>query len=121
MVVISDGAFDGAEELPWDSPHLRLVRVEGPSDNVGIINFEFRRAPGPPGRYEAMVSVRNFTPRPLSAPLTLTVGEKRLVQENVEIAPQQSRVLIHPYEGTLSGRATAVLGIEDDFPTDNQA
>lgn len=121
VVVISDGAFDGAEELPWNSPHLRLVRAEGPSDNVGIINFEFRRAPGLPGRYEAMLSVRNFTSRPVSVPVTLTVGEKRLVQENVEIAPQQSRVLIHPYEGTLSGRATAVLGIEDDFPTDNQA
>lgn len=121
VVVISDGAFDGAEELPWSSPYLRLVKVEGPSDNVGIINFEFRRAPDLAGRYEAMVSVRNFTSRAVSAPLTLTVGEKRLVQENVEIAPQESRVLIYPYEGTPSGRARAVLGMEDDFPTDNQA
>ncbi len=121
VVVISDAAFDGAEELPWNSPHLHLVRVEGPNDNVGITNFEFRRAPNLSGRYEAMVSVKNFTARPVSVPLAVTVGEKRWVREDVEIAPQQSRVLIYPHEGTPSGRAKAVLEIEDDFPTDNQA
>ncbi|HBA39684.1 MAG TPA: hypothetical protein DCZ05_08060, partial [Deltaproteobacteria bacterium] len=42
VVVISDGAFDGAEGLPWNSSHLRLVEVEGGSDNVGIMGFEFR-------------------------------------------------------------------------------
>lgn len=121
VVVISDTAFDGAEELPWHSPHLRLVRVDGGSDNIGITNFEFRRVPNRSNRSEILVSVKNFTPRPISTPLTVMIGEKTLVQERIEIAPQESRVLIYPYEGALRGRATAVLEIEDDFQTDNRA
>ena len=121
VVVFSDGAFDGAEELPWHASHLRLIRAEGGSDNVGIMGFEVRRVPNSRLHYEIMINVKNFTPRPVRTPLNLTLGEKRWVQENLDIPPEESRVLIYPYEGPLEGRATALLGIEDDFPTDNQA
>ncbi len=121
VFVISDGAFDGAEELPWHSPHLRLIRVEGGNENVGITGFEFRRVPAKPAQYEIMIKVKNFTDHAIRTPLTLTVGDKRWVQEDLEIAPQESRVLVYPYRGALGREATARLGIEDDFPTDNQA
>ncbi|MBI4491088.1 MAG: VWA domain-containing protein, partial [Deltaproteobacteria bacterium] len=121
VVVISDTAFDGAEELPWHSPHLRLLRVDGGSDNVGILGFELRRIPNRSLQYEIMISLKNFTSRPVRAPLTLTVGERRWVEEKIELAPQERRVLIYPYDGPLEGRATALLGIEDDFVTDNRA
>ena len=121
VVVFSDGAFDGAEELPWHSPHLRLVKLEGGDQNVGITGFEFRRVPTTPTRYEIMIGIKNFTPRPVHTPLTLTMGEKKWAQESLEIAPQESRVLIYRYGGALEGRATALLGVEDDFPTDNRA
>ena len=121
VVVISDGAFDGAEGLPWNSSHLRLVEVEGGSDNVGIMGFEFRRIPSHPAKYEIMIRIKNFTPRPVRAPLILSVGEKKLAQENIEIEASGSRVLIYPYQGPLAGRATAQLAIEDDFATDNRA
>ena len=42
VVVISDGAFGGAEELPWNSFHLKLVRVGEAGENVGIVGFELR-------------------------------------------------------------------------------
>ncbi len=121
VVVLSDGAFDGAEELPWHSSHLRLVRVEGKNENVGITGFEFRRVPNSARDYEIMIAVKNFTPHPLRVPLTLTIGEKRWTEETLALAPQESRVAIYPYRGVLGKRATASLGIEDDFPTDNRA
>ncbi|TAK04390.1 VWA domain-containing protein, partial [bacterium] len=121
VVVLSDGAFEGAEELPWHSPHLRLIQVEGKNDNVGITGFEFRRASTGARNYEIMISVKNFTPRPLRTPVTLTIGEKKWVEESLELSPQESRVLIYPYRGDLGRRAVASLGIEDDFPTDNRA
>ncbi|MBI2988393.1 MAG: VWA domain-containing protein [Deltaproteobacteria bacterium] len=121
VVALSDGAFDGAEELPWHSSHLRLVRAQGKSENVGITGFEFRRVPNSARDYEIMVRAKNFTLRPLRAPLTLTIGEKKWIEERIELAPQESRVLIYPYRGALGKRATVSLGIEDDFPTDNRA
>ncbi|MCZ6450077.1 MAG: VWA domain-containing protein, partial [Deltaproteobacteria bacterium] len=121
VVVFSDGSFDGIEDLPWESSHLRLVRVGGGSENVGIMAFEFRRVPVDPSEYEIMVSIKNFTDRSLRAPLTLMVGRRTLVQEVIEIEAQGRRILIYPYRGPLKGRATARLEVRDDFQTDNNA
>ena len=121
VVVFSDGAFDGAKELPWGSAHLRLVGVEGGDHNVGITGFEFRRLPAAPNRYEIMIRIKNFSPRMIRTPFTLTVGEKKWRRESLEIAPNESRVLIYPYRGLLRGKAIALLEIEDDLPTDNRA
>lgn len=121
ILVFSDGAFDGAEELPWASPHLRWVRIEGKNDNVGILGFEFRRLPDAEDRYEIMVRVKNFSRRALEAPLRIEMGGKKWLEEKIKVAPQQDRVLIRPFAGRLEARATAILGVEDDFPTDNRA
>lgn len=121
VVVLSDGAFDGAEGFPWDSPHLSLVGVDGGNENIGIMGFEFRRLSHHRDQYEIMVRIKNFTARSVHAPLTVTINEKIWVKEDIEIPPQGSRILITPYQGPLEGRATALLAVEDDFPTDNQA
>ena len=121
VVVFTDTAFDGAEELPWNSAQLRLVRVEGGNRNVGITGFEIRRFTGGSRRSEIMVRVKNFSPDPIRTPLTLKMGERELAQAELDLAPQEGRVFIYPYEGPLEGRAEALLGIDDDFSTDNRA
>lgn len=121
VIVLSDGAFEGAEELPWHSSYLQLVKVSGGEVNVGITGFELRRLPDDPRRSEFMVTVKNFGPRPAHVPVTLRLKERDWIQDKVEVAPQQSRVLIYPYAGPATGRATVSLAVQDDFPTDNQA
>lgn len=121
VVVISDGAFTGAEEFMRPASHLRFIRVEGGADNVGIVAFEARRNPDRPVPVEVMVHVKNFTSRALRVPLTLRLGDKELARETVDIAPDGRRVLIYPFEGPLTGSLTARLEIDDDFATDNQA
>ena len=121
VVVFSDGAFEGARELPWHLPHLQLIKVEGGNHNVGIVGFEIRRLPDSRDRYEIMVRIRNFTASPVKAPLVLSIRGKRWREEIIEMAPRQSRVLVYPYQGPLEGQATVHLRIEDDFPTDNRA
>ncbi len=121
VVVISDGAFEGIEELPWQSPSLQWVRVTGGSDNVAITGFEFRRVSANAAEYEIMLSIRNFTPRPVRAPLTVMVGNENPVREVVEVGAEERRVFIYPYRGPLKERATALLAVDDDFTTDNRA
>ncbi|MFQ5539736.1 MAG: VWA domain-containing protein, partial [Candidatus Binatia bacterium] len=121
VVVFSDAAFDGIEELAWNSPHLRLVKVGGGTQNVGIMAFEFRQVPADPDEYEIMVRIKNFTDGSVRVPLTLNVGERILVSEVVKIGAQGEQILIYPYRGPLKGRATALLGVEDNFQTDNSA
>ncbi|HTM09108.1 MAG TPA: VWA domain-containing protein [Verrucomicrobiae bacterium] len=121
VVVVSDGAFDGAEELPWSSAHLAFVKVGAGGENVGITGFELRRLPDQADRHEAMVTVKNFTSRQLAAPLTLSAGEENWARETLDIAPGESRVLIYPHGGALPERLEARLDVADDFPTDNRA
>ena len=128
IVVISDGAFVGAEELGKQGSHLRFIPVgvrPGVADdivNVGIVAFEVRRQPQRPASAEIMVHVRNFSARAVRVPLTLSLdGDSVLHREEIEVAANDRRVLIYPFEGRFAGTLTARLEFEDDFATDNQA
>jgi Ca-activated chloride channel homolog len=121
VVVISDGAFTGAEDFARQAAHLRFIKVDGGRDNVGIVGFEVRRYANRSSQYEVMVHVRNFTAKAIRAPLILTLGDTTLVQELVDIEPDGRRVLIYPLKGSLRGTLAARLEIDDDFATDNRA
>jgi Ca-activated chloride channel homolog len=121
VVVITDGAFAGAEDFSRHAAQLRFIRVDGGKDNVGIVGFEVRRLSDRSSEYEVMVHVRNFMAKAVRTPLTLKLGEKTLVRESIDIEPDGRRVLIYPFKGTLAGTLVARLEIEDDFATDNQA
>jgi Ca-activated chloride channel family protein len=121
VVVISDGAFKGAEDFARQAAHFRFIKVDGGKDNVGIVAFEVRRHARGLSSYEVMVRVRNYAAKSLRVPLTLTLGEKLLVRDTVDIEPNGWRVLIYPIEGALVGTLAARLEIDDDFPTDNKA
>ena len=121
VVVISDGAFAGAEEYAKATTHFRFIKVDGGNDNVGIVGFEVRRHPEHPSSVEIMVHVRNYTNRAMRIPLVLSLGERTLIREEIEIGADDRRVLIYPYDGSLSGALIARLEIADDFATDNQA
>src|SRR6266568_4052970 len=118
VVVISDGAFAGAEEYARATAHFRFIKVDGGNDNVGIVGFEVRRHPEHPSSVEIMVHVRNYTNKAMRIPLVLSSGERTLIREEIEIGADDRRVLIYPYDGSLSGALIARLEIADDFATD---
>ncbi|MGH7854276.1 MAG: VWA domain-containing protein [Candidatus Binatia bacterium] len=121
VVVISDGAFTGAEEFVKAGDQLRFVKVAGGKDNVGIVGFEARRHPEQPSPAEIMIHVKNFTERALRAPLTLMLDGKTLAQQEIELGAHDRRVMIFRYDGVTEGRLLARLDVADDFATDNQA
>lgn len=121
VVVITDGAFTGVEELPWAASYLELVQVGGGADNVGILGFQFRRVPGEADEYEAMVVVQNFTERPVHAPLIVTVSDRVVSRTLLSLEPFARQVRIYGVPGPLRGRATALLAIDDHLHTDNRA
>jgi Mg-chelatase subunit ChlD len=128
IVVISDGAFTGAEDFVKPTAHLRFIAVGGGNEalgervNVGIVGFQVRRQPERPTSAEIMVHVRNFAAKTMRVPLTLSLdGKSWLGKEEIELGANGRRVLIYPYEGRLRGGLTARLEIDDDFATDNQA
>ena len=121
VVVISDGAFSGAEEFVKAGEQVRFVKVAGGADNVAIVGFEIRRHPERPSPAEIMVHVKNFTAKNVRTPLTLTHEGKMVAHQDVELGAHHRRVLIFPYNGSPQGKLVARLAVNDDFSTDNQA
>jgi Mg-chelatase subunit ChlD len=121
VVIVSDGAFVGAEEFSRESDQMRFIRIPGGRENMGIVSLSLRRRTDGSARYEVLAQVRNFGAQTARAPLTLALGDTILTREDITIEPGGRRVLVHPYNGNPSGTLTAQLAIEDDLPTDNRA
>jgi Mg-chelatase subunit ChlD len=121
VVIVSDGAFTGAEEFSRDSASSRFVRIPGGTENVGIVGLDIRRRADGSDRYEVMAQVRNFGTKAARAPLTLSLGQTVLAREDITIEAGGRHVLVRPYDGNPAGALTAQLALDDDFPTDNRA
>ena len=121
VVVISDGAFTGAEEFSRESAHLRFIKTPGGAENLGIVGLDLRRHSDGSERYEVMAQVRNFGVRAARAPLTLALGQTVLARQEIMIEAGGRRVLVYPYDGDPVGTLSAQLEIDDDFATDNRA
>ena len=121
VVVMSDGAFTGAEEFVKAGDQLRFIEIAGGKDNVGIVGLEVRRHPEQPTPAEILLHVKNFTAKALRAPLTLTLDGRTLAQQEIELGAHGRRVMIFRYDGAPHGRLLARLDVADDFATDNQA
>ncbi|MGN6730564.1 MAG: vWA domain-containing protein, partial [Candidatus Binatia bacterium] len=121
IVVISDGAFKGAEEFTKPAAHYRFVSVAGGSENIAIVGFEARLHSERSAPAEIMVHLRNFTANAVRVPLALSLGEKLLARQEIEIGAGERRVMIYPFAGELRGILTARLEVKDDFATDNVA
>jgi Mg-chelatase subunit ChlD len=121
VVVLSDGAFAGAEEFATAGGHIHFVKMDGGENNIAIVGFEARRHPAQASPAEIMVHVRNFTAQTVRAPLSLSLDGKPLARTEVELDAQGRQVMIFPYDGRLEGQLIARLDVADDFATDNQA
>ncbi|MCC7483559.1 MAG: VWA domain-containing protein [Burkholderiales bacterium] len=121
IVVISDGAFDGAEELARESARVRLIPVRGGTQNVGIVSLALRRRPEGAGRHEVMAHVRNFGTAAVRVPLTISLGSTLVAREELVLEPGARRVIVRPWKGDPAGTLVAALEIDDDFATDNRA
>jgi Ca-activated chloride channel homolog len=121
VVVISDGAFAGAEEFSRPPAHLSFIKVAGGAENTGIVGLDLRRNSDGSERYEVMAQVRNFGTKAVRAPFTLKLEQTVLAREEIRLEAGGRRVLVYPYEGYPAGTLTAQLEIDDDLATDNRA
>src|ERR1051325_4014961 len=121
VILISDGAFAGAETVSSDAAHMQVIRVEGGRNNVGIVGFDVRRRVDRPSEYQIFLRLRNYAEKPAVVPLSLTAGEKIIEREAVSIGANGGATLIYPLTGKLSGVLSARIDVDDDFRTDNQA
>jgi hypothetical protein len=120
IVVLSDGCFDGAEELARQDD-VEWTLVGGPGDNVAVTAFEARRNLDDPERAQVFAELTSFASEPVACHLELQWGGRPLSTVPVEL-PAAGRWQ-HVFEMTSrqGGRLTARLDRSDAFPRDDLA
>jgi Ca-activated chloride channel family protein len=116
---LSDGAFD--DNIDFKTPQIEYRFVGAPSRNVAITRFDFRAEIGTEDRFQILLNVRNYTSDTLSVPTQVTLGERVLIDQSIQLAPHESKTLVVPFEGLARGQARAVIGLDDDLEADNHA
>ena len=116
---LSDGAFD--DNVDFKTPQIEYRFVGSTGRNVGITRFDFRAEIGVEDRFQVLLSVRNYTAEHVSVPAKVSLGDSVLIDQSIELAPNDSTTLVVPFEGLARGRAHAALDIDDDLEADNVA
>jgi hypothetical protein len=121
VLILSDGADARLPEILSHTDRVRLSQVSGGERNVGITKFEVRPRLTPPGEYEILVNVANFSPQPETFDLALSMNWKTLRRTRYTLEAGERRSLIFPYAGPANGVAEATLDVNDDLSADNRA
>src|SRR5262245_57185832 len=121
IIVVTDGAFDGAEKLV-EAADVRVVPVGGRwTGNVGITRYQVRRSLTDPVGYEVLVEVVNHSDEPVECRLGLYLNDE--IEDNVplKLAAGGKFTDVFVKTSTDGGRLVAKLDRDDDFPADNEA
>ncbi|MCP5551831.1 MAG: BatA domain-containing protein [Akkermansiaceae bacterium] len=120
ILLLSDGAFDGADGLP---ENVELLKIGAPAENAGIVAADLRRLPD--GRLGFYFRVASSFKETVSGDLVLRnaeTGERIHKLIPLKIAPGENEAEVFYLEGDApAGNWTATLEIADALAKDNVA
>ncbi len=116
---LSDGAYDAS--LDFGPAPLEHLRFATPARNVAITRFDLRPEPGAPDRFQALLTVRNYTAESLSVPARVSLEGQVLFERELELAPRGRETVVVSLSGRLQGRARARIEAADDLAADDEA
>jgi len=120
VVVLSDGSFDGAAELPRQED-VELITLGKHTGNVGITRLQARRSLLDPIGYEILVEVANAADEPASFRLELDLDGDPIDVVPLQLAGGERSVQVFEKTSAEGGRLRAHLDRADALPADNTA
>jgi hypothetical protein len=120
VVVLSDGSFDGAAELPRQED-VELITLGKHTGNVGITRLQARRSLLDPIGYEILVEVTNASDEPASLRLELDLGGDPIDVVPLSLAAGERNVQMFEKTSAEGGRLRAHVDRADALPADNTA
>jgi hypothetical protein len=120
ILVVTDGCFDGAEELSG-ADDVKLLPVAGRTDNVGITRFQVRRSPLDPVAYEALAEVVNYSDGPVDCHLELGLNGTFVDVVPLHLEPGHPWSDVFRATSAEGGKLVARLDRPDALAADNEA
>jgi hypothetical protein len=120
IVVLSDGCFDGAEQLARQDD-VRWILVGGPGDNVAMTGLEARRNLDDPQRCQVFAEVTSFASEPVTCRLQLQLNDKPVSPVQVELPAAGRWQRVFEMTAPEGVRLRAALDRPDALPHDDFA
>ena len=122
VILIGDGAYgDDEATIGLVNDTVTFIPVEGGSNEAAITRFAYRPNLPPISGGEALLTLRNFLGGAIDLPVTLDVGDRRLLDTSIALPAGAEKTVIVPIPAGVWGVAIARLSVDDDFPTDDLA
>ncbi|MBI3461564.1 MAG: VWA domain-containing protein [Planctomycetes bacterium] len=120
VIVLSDGCFQEAEKLAAN-PRVQFEAVGGPSDNVGVTQFQVRRSLLDPIGYQILAEVQNASKEPVECRIEIDLDGN--VVDVVPLKLDPDGRWRHTFEKTSAegGQMTARVDHPDALAADNEA
>jgi hypothetical protein len=88
---------------------------------VAITRFDLRQERGREDRFQALLTVRNYTDAAVAVPATVSLNGRELFHRTLQLAAQDEHTLVLPFAGSAFGHALARIEPRDDLAADNLA
>jgi hypothetical protein len=120
VVVISDGAFEGAHDLA-QKEDVELINLGKKTGNVGITRLQARRSLLDPIGYEILVEVFNASDEAVSVRLELDLDLDPIDVVPLNLAPGEKNIQVFEKTSADGGRLRATIDRADSLAADNIA
>ena len=121
IVYAGAGRITGEEDLAL-TPNFRLLPVKGRIDNVGLRRMGVRRSAKDGDVWEALVTVRNYSPVARTAPVEVRFGgAATATARRLTLGPNAEQEIAFEYRTQAAGLLEARLLSPDGFTEDDRA
>jgi len=120
IVVVTDGAFDGASDLAA-AADVQLIVAAGRAGNAAITRLELRGDLVDSGRYELLLEVANYADTALDCEVAAKFKGENIAVPAVTASAGGTWSTVIPIESTEGGLLTVRLDHQDEVAGDNEA
>lgn len=101
--------------------NLRVLAVEGPTNNIGLRRMGLRRSSTDPEAWDIFVSVKNYGSSPRAVPIGLQFAGSPAGTRTLQLKPDAELEASFTYRTRANGIVEAKLLTSDPFPQDDRA
>ncbi|BDC51097.1 hypothetical protein F183_A34130 [Bryobacterales bacterium F-183] len=120
-IVYAGAARMGDVDVATVPANLRVLPVDGPSDNVGLRRMGLRRSSTDPEAWDIFVSVKNYSSSPRAVPIGLQFAGSPAGTRTLQLKPDAEMEATFTYRTRANGIVEAKLLASDPFPQDDRA
>jgi Aerotolerance regulator N-terminal/von Willebrand factor type A domain len=121
IVYVGPGRVSAGDDAVASVGNLRVLPLDTPPSNCGILRMGVRRSDESPDVWDASVSVKNYGDQTRNLRLDLAFAGLQFSPRPVTLAPGEEKSIAYAFSTHVAGTLLASIEPADNLPADNHA